>query len=74
MWTSNGVYLKLTSEAIYFKRIVILQKTWPHSKCLFSVEWAPTGWLVHFFFFDGVENIKKDTSNRCWMCSHLGVQ
>ena len=72
-WTSNGVYLKLTSEAIYFKQIVILQKTWPHSKCLFSVEWFPIGRLVSFFFFfDGVEN--KDTNNRCWICTHLGVQ
>lgn len=49
--------MKLTSEAIYFKQIVILQKAWPHSKCLFSVEWFPIGWLV--CFFDGVENIRK---------------
>lgn len=28
MWTSNGVYLNLTSEAIYFKQIAILQKAW----------------------------------------------
>ena len=72
-WTSNGVYLKLTSEAIYFKQIVILQKTWPHSKCLFSVEWFPIGWLVGFFF-NGVENIKKDTNNRCRICTHLSVK
>lgn len=76
-WTSNSVYLKPTSEAIYFKQIVILQKAWPHSKCLFSVEWSPTGWLVcffSFFFLNGVENIKKDTNNRCWICTHLSIQ
>lgn len=63
--------MKLTSEAIYLKQIVILQKAWTHSKCLFSVEWFPTGWLVHFF--DGVENIKEAANNRCWIYIHLGV-
>lgn len=28
------------------------------------------GWST---FFDGIENIKKEANNRCWICTHLRV-